>query len=255
MSRLWPEPSRVFIGRDRVVLRAGGIDALVRGESPLHDDAIVAAVDRLLGEHLGRWRISKRLSVEFSTHFSWFAPLPWSNSVRTREEIMAFARVVLEDQGLTNGASWIVDGEYDRYAKNGIAYALPGALLESLLTLLVVHRIDRPELVSANVELFRRRHRLKLAKRAWMLLIDGHRLDLQTYEDANLCTVDFESATAKTLQPLRRLLARAACGGSPPQQLLMVNSVGLTDVSEHAAIAQCAEILDPSVCRFEWKTK
>lgn len=89
-------------------------------------------LQRLLAEHINR---RARLSVLFSSHYSRFGLIPWSEHITTPDELRAYATACFEDTFGKSTEAWALSLSPEAAGLPRIAVALPQALLGRLRTL------------------------------------------------------------------------------------------------------------------------
>ncbi|MFY1668103.1 hypothetical protein [Pseudomonas sp. Pseu.R1] len=90
------------------------------------------SLQRLLAEHIHR---RARLSVLFSSHYSRFGLIPWSEHITTPAELQAYASACFDDTFGKSSEAWALSLSPENAGLPRIAVALPQALLNHLRTL------------------------------------------------------------------------------------------------------------------------
>lgn len=219
MSRLWRDELRVGLCPDRLVAvqRSAGLRRTVRTRDilPVAGDP-VAALRGLAASPQAR---DADLSVILSSHYVRHAVLPWTPTLGSQSEWLAYARAHLTQTYGALAAAWRLFVCETGYRKPRIACAVDADLMEGLLSLRSSAKAARlvsvqPYLISA----FNARRGAFGRGAAWFILQEAGRLTLALIEQGAWRAIRTRQAGADWQTRLPDLLQReqSALGEAVP---------------------------------------
>lgn len=212
MLRLWPEQITVGLFSDRCWLRRGGKTSDLTGLAEMGIPALAGAFNALLAG-AGPLR-GARLDVIVSDRAARIAALPWQEKLRSKLEWHAYARAVFESSGLPADDRWICAPAVRYFGEQGLAAALPAALLAVFEEAANNHGARLRTVMPLSCAAYR-------SPRRWMAGSGSSWLLLEERDHATLLCFDGRRSIAHDTQPifdengLRQLLQRRLLAGAP----------------------------------------
>lgn len=210
MSRSWlerralgifPAHSWLYVGRQAITTPPHADSAVASGA-----DTHGEASSLLAAAPAGRWW-RPALDVTVSDASARAIVLPWQAGLRTGSQQLRYAEACVEEAGASVASGWVVQYCYRRYGQAGMAYALPGGLIEQLQALANDHGLRLRSVLPAAAAAYSRTGLVSNVD-ALLLLAEAGRLTALRFERGVLAGIDVQPCGADKALALRRLIRR-----------------------------------------------
>ncbi|MBV1777388.1 hypothetical protein KSF73_16830 [Burkholderiaceae bacterium DAT-1] len=171
-------------------------------------------------------RMAGTVAVQLPDSLARLTTVPWSPDIRQGDELLQYARVQFELQGLALKEGWTLQCDWHARGASALAYALPDQLIERIQAHLATHGLVLDHLMPASAHC----HYRPLLRQKHVhvhLLRQGHRISALAYHHARL--LDWlQEADSEQPVALKRLLQRLTFV-LPPDQITHVECVGCSE--------------------------
>lgn len=211
MSLSWPESITAGLFPGTSWLRRGsGVTPLAVAPHAAPEQ-LLAALDALLNMQEKPLRKGARLQLLVSDSVAAVTVLPWQDLLETQDELRSYARSHFSQQGVQIGEEWILQTGFRHFRANGLAYALPGRWLESVLELLRSRALRLDSVLPASAAAYWRMDGARAADLPDVLLLrEQGRLTALVQQRRRLLGTDVQPVAGAESQALTRLLRRIA---------------------------------------------
>ncbi len=210
MSRLWPDAlhAGLFPGHCWLAKKKGKRDLLASFAAPASAAGVLTGLHECIIQSTDKRKLHGKLSITVSDSIATIVPLPWQDGLNSEAELLGYAQLCFEKQGHDVRANWVTRVEYPRYAKPGLAYALPRDWMESVQGELEGHGLRLETVLPISAQVFcsglgSSRHGLSI-----ILLFESTQHCAIAFRDGALIARDVEPFAQTVDATCRRLLAR-----------------------------------------------
>lgn len=205
MLRLWPE--RLFVGvfPDRAWLRRANGQEL--GSLSCEDGAggtPAAMLDALLAQHKALHRANVELVV--SDRFARIVHLPWQGSLTNDVQRTSYGRAYFERAGLDLKGEWLIEASFRHHGADGVAYALPRALVEQVRDVLTARECRLAAILPLSGAAYWRYGKGLDRKRSLILLEETRRVSAMLVEGRKYVGMQVQPCGTAHADAVRRLL-------------------------------------------------
>lgn len=241
MSPLWPEtyyaglfPGHCWLQRGRKA------PPQALQSAPTFDPlALLRALEQMLDEQTKSARKGSRVVITVSDSMATTVPMPWQEALSRPAEIDSYAQICFEKAGMSIDADWVMRAEFRHFGGMGLAYALPRAWLEELLTLTQAKGLRLTAVLPLSAAAYcRQRFRNKKGS-TLLLLQEAHRSSAMVYGKEGLLGYDVEPLTRSLDETRLRLLRRVASGYADIARVACWSSDASEPEPSKAIIARC----------------
>lgn len=206
MLRLWPEP-RLLAGvfPDSAWLRRPNGQEVSRfGCSDASGLGLADALEKLLAEQA----LPRRARVELvvSDQFARVVHLPWQRGLTDESQRTAYAQACFERTGLGVDGDWLIQPSYRHFAADGIAYALPRAVVLQVRDLLLSRGMTLSTILPVSGAAYWRYGSGLHRQRSIVLLEESRRVSAMLFERRKYAGMHVQPSGTMSGDALRRLL-------------------------------------------------
>ncbi len=214
MLRLWRDEIYAGLFGSAALLNTGKSSQLQHALAPSAAEP-AALLATVLDTSAQLRKPGKGLVVTLGGPSCSFIALPWSGDVRTAEEKEAYARAHFEQAGQSVGELCLVHAEFRHFGAQGIAYAVPSALLDALRTVALENQLKLVNAMPVAAAAYYAARLPRANDTAVTLLVEEHAVSALAFDEEGLSAFDAEPAFGGPAAALRRLLLRLDTGAKP----------------------------------------